>query len=593
MPGFWTTVVLAVALAWTPPLAAADTPIGFEGSSLLALTPTSPSATLQNNTNVSRFVDVKVELTSDDSVGVSFTSRRVRLDAASSKVLKLDVAAQDFDSVSGAFVAVDRTTGLVVRQSFTLGAKPATPSSDTIDQNFAVPPWSPSAGSGEFAPLPLDGDACPDELSTALQGPHEYATLTATCEGDELRLRVSDLGPFSAGEYKGTLDVGDTEVSVTLTRSASIVLFLVMLLLGIVTALAARSFTARRPRMKLRSDLKALGNRQLVAPEAWNKSDENVSAFLAAPSKTSAKLLEGTDSATIWGTRLRRFSWFLVQPSTATAAITERRKLHEAAVKTADAWNEAVGAMADLTVPGPPARTGRATALKQGQPVAFRPQGGGTARTDLAGVQTFLDEVDALKTDAESWSRLEKMTLASTPPAPDDEDLAAALAKVWVRCTVELTAIKATIQRAAATPLAAADLESRVNALELEADRLKGYPQRAHGDNRGSRLFTVGVDDFRAPAVNVELPPILTRTLHRVAQLVARSGRQTGDVLMVVLAVILVVLVGLSTLYLGKAWGTPWDMAGTFAAAAGGTIVLTPLLAALDQISEDKTTGST
>jgi len=606
----WMTRVLAALLlgcvAPIAPIAhAADPPISFAGSVPLELTPEAASTSVQNDSNEGRRISVAVQFTSDPQ-GVSFQPIDLNLAPAATQLVTLQIAdTAAVTSVSGSFVAVDQASGIVIRQPFKLAPAPTAtkPAVTTINDPVTIGPLSAEADDDQLMPVPLEGSACKAPSAIQLAGPEDYATLTPACavvnaETSELTLQLTELGPWKAGEYKGTLKVGDTDVDVTFTRSAPIWLFLLCVFAGVLVSLWTRSYIARRPLVRLKKAVTKLGKPAAKRPSTWAKDSGAARALKTAAATTGSSLSDTLDADELWGRRLKWVRFFLVPPIKATEIVDEQKKALEAAQATLASWNDETSEqVAELTIGGPPSRTARAAAIKRGAASAFKNPADSASRKGIAGIQDLIDEITALKSDQKSWAKLNRIgnRIPGSAPTADEPDIEATLIRVWVRCTIEHAALTQLVQREPATVKRSEDITTRIDALDLEVDRLaartgtretaavtdlsNAYWQRAVGVSSSSTL--------RFPKV-IELPSFVSRVLQDGQRVLSRSSQRLGELVFVMLAVFIVVVTALETLYFDEAWGTGWDVAFTIVAAAGGTLVLTPLLAALDQLSGAK-----
>ena len=584
-------LLLGLLFAGLAPAANADdpAPITFAGTSPVALTPEKATTRIRNETNDERIVGVFLQVTSGKSGDLDLVTTSLRLAPRESAEVKLVVWRGSKEAkFSGDIVAVDQT-GFVARQSFELKPGPAAePEMESITDRVTVRPRSTSTEDGDLMALPLGEGICkPQEVG--LVGPDDYATLVATCANDsKLHLNVTDMDKWSAGDYEGTLTVGETDVTVKVTRSAPIWLFLLLLCLGIFAAVWTRSYTARRPLVRLQDEIAELGKRALEPPSSWTDDVEEPrpAEWSRAPSVDALKMRAALDESSGWGPWRKRFSWLLMPSTKTSEAITEQRKLYDAAVATADSWDETREKIAGLRVASPPARRKRSELITAGDGRAFLSLDDEKPRVGMTGIQGLLDEVAALESDAKVWKRLIDLRedIGDSPPTGRSGDLDAALSRTWSRCHMKLAALQQSIHDQPATPGRAERNAKKAEALELEARELKA--------SAGVTLINlpmgwyvlrpVGIAD---PLASLALPSGLGKFLSSAKRFFVRSGGQLGGLVVTLLAVVIVLATGLATLYVGKAWGTGWDMLAAFVAGASGTLALTPLLAALDQIS--------
>jgi hypothetical protein len=71
----------------------------------------------------------------------------------------------------------------------------------------------------------------------------------------------------------------------------------------------------------------------------------------------------------------------------------------------------------------------------------------------------------------------------------------------------------------------------------------------------------------------------------KVARIVAARSLFISDLLAMIMSTIVILAAGLALLYNGKAWGGWADFVVALLAAAGGTLTLTPLFAAVDTLA--------
>lgn len=563
---------LLLALMAAPAVASdREPPISFADAESLALTTDSPSTRVQNDTGVRRLVRVSLQITSSDPQGVSFDAETLVLDPADTRRLSLTIVdASKVTAVSGQFVAVDKNSGAVVRQSFIL--KPPTsakPPVSSISEFIAIRPWA-----GEASLTAVPWSQCVAGEPATLGGPSDYAVLTPECKDGELKLTVSRLDDFVAGDYKGTLSLGGTDVAVTYTRSASVWVFFLTVLIGALLSVVMRSYLARAPIGDLRSAARKLQATKLPTPSNWRQT-EAVLAFASSARQDSQAVLNDLTVALLWGRR-KPILWLLVPSTDAADRLAKNQTKIDAAQAKVAAWTAICPTVVDLSVPGPGNRTDRAEAIKQGTQSAFRNPDGSSRPMELLGVQQFTDEVAALKADANAWTKVQTLAerIGPTPPSATHPSLDPTLLRQWVECRIEVNAIQEAMTRPASTSLSEV-LATRVAALELAADRLAGG-RRDVGESVESAPVT--------PVPAFSLPDFVSVAIHRTREFLTRSGRGVAELAFFLLSVVIVALLAASTLYVGKAWGSWWHIAGTIGVAAGGTLVLTPILTMLDRI---------
>ncbi len=600
------SALLGALLLLSPAAQAAEAdPISFKGAAALKLLPDGAVTTVQNDTATERRVRVTMDLDPGADQGVSFEPLDVVLPPAGSLSLALRIEDPDaVKSVKGSLVAVDLTTGFVARQDFTIEppkASEATPAVKSVADRIVVRPGTTHAD--DILPLPLEAGTCKDIDDIELAGPDDYATLTATCTSNDsmLTLKATGMDKWSAGEYTGTFKVGDTDVTVTLNRSAPVWVFLICLLLGFVASLATRSQAARWSAQQLRTKLEKLAHEEPANPFSWANDSAAYTSLLTA-TKASVDAMQTAMNDAGRNGKDWYISWLLLPPAESGRVVTEQQKAHDEARATLHDWKKVTGMSIDLnSAAAPPRRIDRAAKIKQGEAEAFADPDTQEPRTGLKGLQALVDEIAALATDAKTWRKLEevqKQVAAKEPAGGSDVD--ASLRRVWIRCHIEGQAIAEAIARQGATPQRSEELAARLAALELEVDRLSARTQDARHlseqvEQEARYLAALSNSEFRTIAVRApvttDLPPI-TRVLRAAQRLLTRSARGGGALVATLIAIFVVTLVSLKALYLGENWGTVFDMLGTVAAAAGGTLILTPVLDMVDQISGAKSANS-
>ena len=134
-----------------------------------------------------------------------------------------------------------------------------------------------------------------------------------------------------------------------------------------------------------------------------------------------------------------------------------------------------------------------------------------------------------------------------------------------------------------ANALLADGLESRMHDASLVVDRLALQPP-ARTEERLREVGVTAADASQPGSWWQWVPGQVQRIGHEVSRAAARHAVVIGDLIAVLVATIVVITAGVATLYSGKAWGGGLDIAAAILAAVGGTLALTPIFAAIDNL---------
>ncbi len=546
----------------------------------------SESVRVFNDTKRTVRVDAGLDLDSPGHPGATVANGGQHdLAAYGSATVRLDVTGE----ASGWLWVRDLTNGSVIRRALTTGA--------FVNAAASLKSWTPTISMSPFADtanlgsLPLDSPAtCANSTSatsTTLSHAGDVATLTARCrtvdEHAVLDLTVSDLDLWTIGGYEGTLPVGDDEVAIDFTRRAGIGWLLACLLIGVAAAMLVHGFVARRPIGAAKQDVGKLTAPS--GPEQWQPTVEKALA------DTKAELSEVLSTASLWGSR-RHFSWLLAPSASATAAVeaavadlrTANDALQQWKDSAATEFDELKVNVADL----PDKLSDRATAItKAGTSAMTEPAEPGeptAARPGIAGLTAVLAEARALNAVATTYRRLHTMLSAVRDASPPERD-GLPLRGLWRRTQAEahlaINGLLAEVRRGVnAVRLLDDGLVERARVAALLVDRLGRRAVRTLTSND-----TQSESDSAADATAWwQIWPVVEHAAARFGRAVVARSRLLGDLLVFGINLVVVLVVGVTTLYIGASWGTPFDMIGALVGALGGSLVITPLIAALDRL---------
>lgn len=589
-------LVLLGMLAFGAPARAAEDPLGLAVSTPIAASArdvATETTIVTNNTVDARTVNVALQVTQGEAADITVSpSGELSIPGAGLLQLTLSLASGSSLPVAGFIAVADESSGQVVRRAFTFESSPEPQTTTWTSAKNVLPT---STGTSMTA-LPLESAECAGS-STTLVNEDDAATVTATCTGDALALAVSDLDDWRTGEYKGTLTVGATDVSVTLIRRAPLWLAILTLVLGAALGLLVRGYVSRDPIRRLEKQLTEAKAWSLTPPEAWK--DTPAEEWLArAPNQTVASYEPGLTPQALWGWR-RRVRWFFA-PSSGAATFVEQAS---AGAKMADAakseWNTLSGAVLGGPQPdGPKLLSQRARGIWTGSEAATSEpaEGGvpGAKRVGLEGVKALLNEARALVVVSTLWQETTRLgeALEAAQPVSDSLSLTLEIRRRWASARIECSAITAHLHQSVdARAVLADEWPARVGRLTQEVEALRlvtGSGAWGEGLQDAGGIVPTKPIHFFVPWDLRQLP-----LLANTGAVLRATARIVGEALVVLLALAVVVVTGLATAYVGKTWGTVQDILFMLIGAAGGILVLTPLITAVDRLGGTSATAAT
>jgi hypothetical protein len=210
-------------------------------------------------------------------------------------------------------------------------------------------------------------------------------------------------------------------------------------------------------------------------------------------------------------------------------------------------------------------------------------------RAGVDGLAAVLDEAEAILTVAETARRvtvmLQQLAGATPPASSDDPALAAAVLRAWRQnyadAELRLTGAEQEIARTVdARALLTDGFEDRVHDATLIFDRLAVVPPvDAH-----TRTLAASQSGGVTAMWWQSIPARLKEVAADAGRLVAGRAVLISDLLAVGVATLVVLVAGLTSLYVGRDWGSGLDWFTAIIAAAGGTLTIAPLVAALDRL---------
>jgi hypothetical protein len=471
----------------------------------------------------------------------------------------------------------------------------------------AVTSWkrtvSDTGSDGRIGTIPLAaGQSCgtPAESSAVVvSGDDDQLTVTGTCTAGLVTLRAKGIDGAPVGVYSGSLKIGDADTSLELTVRAPWWQAVIALAIGIVLALLLRSIAGRRALWSLRRRIRELPDPTHPPDTKWHK---RAGAEVATTRTELATRCADTQVYPSWQRGAVRWLRCLFVPTPAAAKLTAdvETERADAEAKIA-AWDAGAAAKLDalgaLTVP---AGTPMSKLAARAADIAGDPGKGMLAPSDSAqtpaaqragvdGLAAVLDEAEAILTVAETARRvtvmLQQLAGATPPASSDDPALAAAVLRAWRQnyadAELRLTGAEQEIARTVdARALLTDGFEDRVHDATLIFDRLAVVPPvDAH-----TRTLAASQSGGVTAMWWQSIPARLKEVAADAGRLVAGRAVLISDLLAVGVATLVVLVAGLTSLYVGRDWGSGLDWFTAIIAAAGGTLTIAPLVAALDRL---------
>lgn len=423
--------------------------------------------------------------------------------------------------------------------------------------------------------VPLKGSSCPEgaePVRTELSdGPHS-APVQAECvliENKPMLTIALPQGLPAHGTFKGTLDVDGTKLGLEVRYSTLFVWPLLILLAGTVVSLLLHRWVSRREELRGQERILAVATLVDDAQRAFQKASQGqpsvrYSITPAATEELARVLAEAKrlSSGALFRTRDTGWDDVLGRADEVEAYLVRWRKLPENLATARSALDANPEALAVL-----PKYSPWVTSMVEGTV--------GGAALDLAEVRELLDEAAAVPSViivAATFVRANALRSAYQDGEIGSAELRERAREVANEAGAELR------QADRATKLAESGTAARVSELVDLVERLTPAEPVAAG--------LQGVDGVETPIDPVELAKAREDIDNPES---ARSGvnrrRLTGDRLVVGLVSLLALWTGFQ-LYLGKPWGTPVDYLGLAAWAYGAPTVLTPLIQALERLSQ-------
>ncbi len=620
---------LAVQLGSAAAVPGATDPIAFADQGPLVLAPGGESTVVLvvNQTANPRHVTVSLSaaakpLTSVGSVPIVVitppimgVNRSVAADIPVVGALRITLAPKTVGEVY--LVVTDQADDVTIRRT----VKVALP---TIGEP-AVTSWKhtisvgPGREGNRIGTIPLaPGEPCgtttsSEPLKTVLLSGNDTLAVTATCDGGILTLSADKLNDVPVGVYGGALKVGETDVSLELTKRAPPWEAILALLAGIVIALILRSLNGRRAIWVLRGNIQKLTAPSV--PSATGLSNEQLKGHLEAwrdrasdeVDHTKRTLVDMCSDERLWpvwqrgGWRLLRC--LFVPSANAKKRIADTETARGSAEQGIQAWKDDAAArltaLHDLAAaPSLPMTklAGRAC------DIVSDPEKGLTAPSDSAakppnkrqgvdGLKAVLDEAAAIASVDEISQRVTVMLSHlpdAAPPEPaEDRRVNSVIARAWrvsrAEAQLRLTAATEEVARAVDAPALMKDgLETRVHAASLIVDRL-AVPAPPKEELLRVETIAQGLEEA-STAWWQWMPAHLRGIGAEIGHAAAGRAVVISDMLAVGIAAIVVLAAGMAALYKGNAWGGTADVLTAVLAAAGGTLALAPLFAAIDSL---------
>jgi hypothetical protein len=472
-------------------------------------------------------------------------------------------------------VIVGRSTTpeLVTRQRLSVpAAQVATGLSSWSFESMSRDP-TPSGGAQTL--LPLSKGSCADAGAVngvLVDGDRKASVTSGACRPGQTTIPLNVTGISDVGKYSGTVKIGSENITVTVTRTLWWIWPVLAILAGVVLALVAQGSTDRG---WAREENRWLGQ--------LKKDGENADkAFIRAAADATWKGYRIKDAVTAEVERLRtirnsilkeRGRWRRYLPWPANFMSAERSALRDGTARVdqmSRRWH---------TTPDQFKALQAATGLPELDTVA---PGLGRRRDALLAGTASLDDIDDIEhviTELDAWpnaeevvrsvakakARLAEITPGATAMVASDKDVFDAA----VRSTRALSGALSTESNAKVV----ADLAPKVTAL---TNRISELPMITISEVAPAETVTT-------ETVQPETALAIPRTVRAAAAFLASRGDTLLNLVMVGLTVAVALWTGLTTLYIGKAWGTWVDFVAAVAWGFGTAAVLTPIITALRQ----------
>lgn len=549
---------------------------------------------IHNNTAKATSLDLQVTPNADGVPPVRLDRTKNQLPAGSSLYVSLEAVAVG----SGYLVATDQSdTTSVIRRKITVP--------DRSDPVPAVKNWTPAVEvhpfqeTADLGEIPMAAQSTCSALNnktnegTVVNGT-DVAHLHTSChfDGDEavLDLTISGLDASQAGTYKGTLPVGGTDVTIEFSRRAPVGWAIGCLLLGIVIALVVRGFIGRRPIRLARRDIENLASPVPPNP-AWNKVVTE--QFDVSRTKLDRATREG-----LWASWQDPLARLFFVPSTKASAKISSTMAEAAAVAEAVAdWN--TYAPIEWQLLGDPPSSAlpvkvraRAVAILGDPPKAMvEPKEDDdprspTERIGVPGLAAVLGEIRAINSLTLFVGRLDTIeeAIEVADPGDDDPDYAEMVLRTRAEAKLAIAALRAELARCVdARKLLVNGFAARLEAAAALVDRLPG-PQVAYTFDSGQQA-NIMRRPTGGPAPLWQLWPTEDgKFLGVVGRAFGARSLVFGDAVVLMVTLVVVLAGGLIAFYVGKPWGTAWDMIAAAVTGFAGSAAMTSLLGAVDRL---------
>ncbi|GAB1516212.1 hypothetical protein [Actinophytocola sp. KF-1] len=439
--------------------------------------------------------------------------------------------------------------------------------------------------------VPIAASTCPGDWSApvVLQSGSDSTTATARCDGrDATELEItSDAPPPAYGTYTGAIELGGSDVTITVTTAAGWVWAVVITLLGLVAGLVQRGYLInRRPISRLITKAKAVTMAGRRADATVKRDFPPVGHVLGPSAEREADAL--AERAADVQKRHPGLLGFFAHPADDDVLTVESiTKDVTAAEDAIAAWRtRAPGVLKRLSTTVDEQRanaSSHAPVLLEHADELLSP--GGTNELELRSVPGFLADAEA--------------TQAALALLPTVLQLAAALdarradlpeyrtwQQIWFAESRALAdeVIEALGKAASGRDLVAADLDRTLEQARRIALRL---PAPSGTTSTGSRVRTIGVTLVpTVPAAGVAVFDRVRAMLGSTPDEIVRRTRNTDRWLLFVAAV-LAVWSGLAAWYIDKSWGTGVDLVTTFLWGAAAGVVAGPLSDAVERVTQN------
>jgi hypothetical protein len=546
--------------------------------------------------NANAYFDVVAGKRASESVSISHSQGSIR--AGGSEVLELGPIGGSADRVASGFLVVTAEAGngerVVVRATIGVGpTKAESGVTQWTDSSDARWPRDTSVGGTE--PMPLMTASCSGAGNQAFLSSDDHTVEVAyTCRrvGSGAQLQFDMGGASGIGKYTGTATIGDTDVSMTYTRTTTIFWPLLVIFIGFIAAAAQQAWVNNlRPLHRLDNRLAEIGSSAIDRQTRFEVKSGTATyrryRFLRGVMADLNRL--GTEVNDLRPPLVRRWLFAFVPWS-----LSERQEDYDALIEDAARLGSLIESLGGL-----------ADDLKELRQALDRvaQRGDDELAPELV---AHLDEVLNPAPESNNDHELDRSAaaelvaevtsgLAALALLPSVRELDVFFKKVEQRDELLDSPDKAVwyegrrLFHQARNELLSAKTAQGVNNAEVDvlvrrARTLLLQLERPADQARLQAAIERGVAPGSSGAFRVSGVSLFSRVAD--ALFGGRAGViRAVDATWLLVATLVAAWSGLSALYVGKAWGTWQDYIALFAWAFGTTAILTPLLTGLERVA--------